>query len=101
MKIFSLFTGIGAFEKAEQVNSNTQLYKQAGNSIAVPVLEHIFRALIDCGIFNDTVTEQEENIKEDEAPQKQVVTFKAFIDVKKAFDIAHFFKSEGIEYELI
>lgn len=30
------------FEKAEKVNSNSQLYKQAGNSIVVNVLEHIF-----------------------------------------------------------
>lgn len=37
------------FEKAEAVNSNTQLYKQAGNSIVVPVLEHIIKALTDCG----------------------------------------------------
>jgi DNA (cytosine-5)-methyltransferase 1 len=37
------------FYKAEAVNSNTQLYKQAGNSIVVPVLEHIFKELIDCG----------------------------------------------------
>lgn len=33
------------FEKAEKVNSNTQLYKQAGNSIVVNVLEAIFRKL--------------------------------------------------------
>ena len=33
------------FEKAEAVNSNTQLYKQAGNSIVVPVLEHILSRL--------------------------------------------------------
>ena len=31
------------FYKAQAVNSNTQLYKQAGNSIVVPVLEAIFR----------------------------------------------------------
>ena len=37
------------FEKAEAVNSNTQLYKQAGNSIVVPVIEHIFEALLECG----------------------------------------------------
>ncbi len=37
------------FEKASAVNSNTQLYKQAGNSIGVPVLQHIFSALFDCG----------------------------------------------------
>lgn len=33
------------FEKAEKVCSNTQLYKQAGNSIVVPVLEGIFSEL--------------------------------------------------------
>lgn len=31
------------FDKAQQVNSDTQLYKQAGNSIVVNVLEDIFR----------------------------------------------------------
>lgn len=33
------------FYKAAKVNSNTQLYKQAGNSIVVNVLEDIFRSL--------------------------------------------------------
>ena len=33
------------FHKAESVNSNTQLYKQAGNSIVVSVLEAIFRQM--------------------------------------------------------
>lgn len=33
------------FDKAAKVNSNSQLYKQAGNSICVPVLENIFREL--------------------------------------------------------
>lgn len=33
------------FEKAQQVNSNTQLYKQAGNSIVVNVLEAILKEL--------------------------------------------------------
>lgn len=31
-----------SFSKAEAVNSNTQLYKQAGNSIVVDVLEYLF-----------------------------------------------------------
>lgn len=35
------------FRKAEQVNSNTQLYKQAGNSIVVNVLEAILKNLLD------------------------------------------------------
>jgi DNA (cytosine-5)-methyltransferase 1 len=34
------------FERAAQVNSNTQLYKQAGNSIVVNVLEAILRNLL-------------------------------------------------------
>lgn len=34
------------FEKAAKVNSNTQLYKQAGNSIVVNVLEAILRELL-------------------------------------------------------
>lgn len=34
------------FEKAEKVNSNTQLYKQAGNSIVVSVLEAILKELL-------------------------------------------------------
>ena len=34
------------FYKAHQVNSNSQLYKQAGNSIVVNVLEGIFRNMI-------------------------------------------------------
>ena len=34
--------GDECFHGAESVNSNTQLYKQAGNSIVVPVLERIF-----------------------------------------------------------
>lgn len=33
------------FDRAEAVSSNAQLYKQAGNSIVVNVLEHIFRAI--------------------------------------------------------
>ena len=34
------------FEKAAKVNSNTQLYKQAGNSIVVNVLEAILKNLL-------------------------------------------------------
>jgi DNA (cytosine-5)-methyltransferase 1 len=37
------------FDKAQAVNSNTQLYRQAGNSIVVDVLCHIFKnAFGDC-----------------------------------------------------
>lgn len=34
------------FKKAEKVNSNSQLYKQAGNSIVVNVLTEIFREML-------------------------------------------------------
>jgi len=36
----------GSFERAAQVNSNSQLYKQAGNSIVVNVLMAIFGQMI-------------------------------------------------------
>ena len=35
------------FDKASKVNSNTQLYKQAGNSIVVNVLVEIIKQLLD------------------------------------------------------
>lgn len=36
-----------SFHKAEAVNSNTQLYKQAGNSIVVNILEELFKMMLD------------------------------------------------------
>lgn len=36
-----------SFHKAEAVNSNTQLYKQAGNSIVVDVLEELFKMMLN------------------------------------------------------
>lgn len=35
------------FDKAQKVNSNSQLYKQAGNSIVVNVLEEILKELLN------------------------------------------------------
>ena len=35
------------FDKASKVNSSTQLKKQAGNSIVVPVLEAIFKQILE------------------------------------------------------
>ncbi|HAP8990639.1 TPA: DNA (cytosine-5-)-methyltransferase, partial [Enterococcus faecium] len=34
-----------AFDRASQVNSDSQLYKQAGNSVTVPVIFDIARRL--------------------------------------------------------
>ena len=39
------------FEKAEAVNSNTQLYKQAGNSIVVVCAEKIIEKLLESGVL--------------------------------------------------
>lgn len=36
----------GDFDKAQKVNSDSQLYKQAGNSIVVQVLEAIFKEML-------------------------------------------------------
>lgn len=35
------------FDKAQSVSSNSQLYREAGNSIVVPVLEGIFSNLLE------------------------------------------------------
>lgn len=39
------------FNKAQKVNSNSQLYKQAGNSISINVLMEIYKQLIECGVM--------------------------------------------------
>lgn len=44
------------FDKAEQVNSNSQLYKQAGNGIVVNVLYYIFKEL-----FKDNIVDCKES----------------------------------------
>ena len=41
-----------SFRRAEKVNSNTQLYHQAGNSICVPVIQYILQNLFECGVLN-------------------------------------------------
>lgn len=46
------------YEKASEFNSNTQLYKQAGNSIVVPVLEGILKNLLWFLNYVDDVKEQ-------------------------------------------
>lgn len=51
-----------SFERAEQVNSNTQLYKQAGNSIVVDVLMAIFDNLLisGCSVWLDELLKNED-----------------------------------------
>ena len=52
------------YEKAAQVNSNTQLYKQAGNSIVVNVLMAIFKKLFGLIIESERDDNNERNTKE-------------------------------------
>lgn len=42
-----------SFHRAEAVNSNSQLYKQAGNSIVVPVLQNIIENLVNGGLLGE------------------------------------------------
>lgn len=63
------------FHKAEEVNSNTQLYKQAGNSIVVDVLVHLFGGLA-------------EQYKEVFDMQKTEETKLVVYETDKLFDIA-------------
>ena len=42
-----------SFERAAKVNSNTQLYKQAGNSIVVDVLCYLFREMLNVQYVSD------------------------------------------------
>ena len=57
------------FEKAEAVNSNTQLYKQAGNSICVPVVEYIIKALLECGALEREDKEMELRVQKPTFPE--------------------------------
>ena len=49
------------YEKASKVNSNAQLYKQAGNSIVVNVLEPIFKSLLKILKPTDELVKPERN----------------------------------------
>ena len=84
------------FEKAEAVNSNTQLYKQAGNSIVVPVVEYIIKELVECGAFK--VDKQEEPTPPMLA---KTVTFSATLTASELASLNHYMKTRKIEYKVI
>ncbi|MGD6877867.1 DNA (cytosine-5-)-methyltransferase [Bacillus infantis] len=59
------------FAKAEAVNSNTQLYKQAGNSIVVAVVYYTLKALIKANILIEKENkEMELKMNEYQLPEK-------------------------------
>lgn len=46
MKFIDFFSGIGGFRRGmELVNSDSQLYKQAGNGVTVPVIYEIAKRM--------------------------------------------------------
>ncbi len=53
------------FEKAAAVNSNTQLYKQAGNSIVVPVLEHLITSISKIGVWKERDVNENNSVRKD------------------------------------
>lgn len=62
------------FDKAAAVNSNTQLYSQAGNSIVVNVLEGIFKQMIQPEEHEKEITEGitiKEEVKEPTKPVEE------------------------------
>lgn len=63
------------FEKAESICSNAQLYKQAGNSIVVPVVEYIIKALIECGALENEREEKEMELRVKTPTFPEVIQF--------------------------
>ena len=62
------------FAKAEAANSNTQLYKQAGNSIVVAVSTAIIKALIEANIFIES-EEKDMELKVQKPTFPEVIEF--------------------------
>ena len=102
------------FEKAEKVCSNTQLYKQAGNSICVPVVEHLITALFECGAFekedeNQIKFNDEESFNEiikecqkgSDNETKEWISFNVRLSTKDTFALCEFLNSKGIEYKAV
>ena len=70
------------FEKAEKVNSNTQLYKQAGNSIVVDVLKYLIKALTDCGALATRKEQKEMELRVNDYQLPSPITFN-YEEIKK------------------
>ena len=81
------------FEKAEVVNSNTQLYKQAGNSIVVSVVAHIITELLDCGALYGPVKGTSSFDIEAELKMVEIIATVTDDDVDA---LKAFFRSRGI-----
>lgn len=81
------------FAKAEAVNSNTQLYKQAGNSIVVAVVKYLIWELLDCGALYGPVEGTSSFDIEAELKMVEIVATVTDDDVDA---LKAFFRSRGI-----
>ena len=62
-----------SYEKAVAVGiKKRELYRQAGNSIAIPVVEHITKALLDSGVLSEK-SEDSHKAKEDKSKFKFIL----------------------------
>ena len=52
-KTIEFVIGTIQVDSIKEVMSNSALYKQAGNSICVPVVQYILKELFDCGVLSD------------------------------------------------
>lgn len=59
------------FAKAESVNSNTQLYKQAGNSIVVNVVENLLKELLSKNLLEGNYESKNKTCEECEQTEEQ------------------------------
>ena len=89
------------YEKAEKVNSNTQLYKQAGNSIVVPVVEYIIKELIACGALESEGTIQQDTSAPTQPIMANTVTFSAKLTAAELSSLNHYMKTRKIEYQIV
>ncbi len=89
------------YEKAEKVNSNTQLYKQAGNSIVVPVVEYIIKELIACGALESEGTIQQDTSAPTQPILTNTVTFSAKLTAAELSSLNHYMKTRKIEYQIV
>ena len=83
------------FAKEEAVNSNTQLYKQAGNSIVVAVVKYLIWELLHCGTLCGPVEETYDYDWDTDGALKMVEIVATLTD-KDVDALKGFFRSRGI-----
>lgn len=86
------------FEAAAGVNSNTQLYAQAGNSIVVNVLEAIFGQMVDQG---NAAHEGERPAEIEDPPQEEKELMMVAISQEERGDIVERFRESLMDSDKV